>query len=359
VSFRFHRLATFGVPLRNSALRLVSQEASAEVRIPLEQPGTTVANGAAKLVTAPFGDIQRSRDLKKDLDPDSQNVVPGANFDHTNLCYGGINLDGANSTGKCGRRDQKAAQLDVESIGSPGHEFVRRRWMKCETAQRTVGNSRILRRITIGLFAQLELLILGGHKDPAILRAIRRCRRQSESLLTGNEAFFLYSVACAQRILDCPMAEVGVFQGSSARIICEAKGERPLHLFDTFSGLPQPGEKEKRLLRHGQYSGSLAAVTNLLAMYSGVHLHPGEFPATAIGMEDTRFGFVHLDVDLYASTLASLEFFYPRMASGGVILTHDYSTLPGVAQAFTDFLATKPNSVIELPTTQAMIVVRS
>ena len=145
--------------------------------------------------------------------------------------------------------------MDVDSIGSPAQEFVRRRWMKYETAQRIVGNSKILCRITVGLFAQLELLILGGHKDPAILKTIRRCRRQSESLLTGNEAFFLYSVAHAQSFLDCAMAEVGVFQGSSARIICEAKRERPLHLFDTFSGLPQPGERDKRLLKRGRRDG--------------------------------------------------------------------------------------------------------
>jgi O-methyltransferase len=281
------------------------------------------------------------------------------NFDHADLGHEVGNLNGAHSTGKRRRRGQEGTQLDVESIASPAHEFVRRRWMKYETAQRIVGNNKILRRITVGLFAQLELLILGGHKDPAILKTIRRCRRQSESLLTGNEAFFLYSVAHAQSIFDCAMAEVGVFQGSSARIICEAKRQRPLHLFDTFSGLPQPGEKDKRLLKRGQYSGSLATVTNLLRAYSGVHLHPGEFPGSATGLEDMRFGFVHLDVDLYASTLSSLEFFYPRMAPGGVILTHDYSTLPGVAQAFTDFLVAKPSALIELPTTQAMIVVRA
>ena len=281
------------------------------------------------------------------------------NLDHAYLGHEDGDLTGAHSARDRRRREQEEAQLDVDSIGSPAHKFVRRRWMKYETAQRIVGNSKILRRITVGLFAQFELLILGGHKDPAILKTIRRCRRQSESLLTGNEAFFLYSVAHAQSILDCAMAEVGVFQGSSARIICEAKRERPLHLFDTFFGLPQPGERDKRLLKRGQYSGSLTAVTNLLRAYSGVHFHPGEFPASAIGMEDMRFGFVHLDVDLYASTLSSLEFFYPRMAPGGVILTHDYSTLPGVAQAFTDFLVAKHSALIELPTTQAMIVVRS
>ncbi len=32
------------------------------------------------------------------------------------------------------------------------------------------------------------------------------------------------------------IAEVGVFRGGTARVICEAMGERKLHLFDTFEG---------------------------------------------------------------------------------------------------------------------------
>ena len=64
----------------------------------------------------------------------------------------------------------------------------------------------------------------------------------------------------------------------------------------------------------------------------------------------------YVDVDLYASTLAAFEFFYPRMLRGGVIITHDYSVLSGVAEATRSFLADKPEQVIELPTTQAMVV---
>ena len=49
----------------------------------------------------------------------------------------------------------------------------------------------------------------------------------------------------------------------------------------------------------------------------------GFFPESAKGVEDT-FLFVNLDADLYAPTLAGLEFFYPRMVKGGIILVHDY-----------------------------------
>jgi O-methyltransferase len=234
----------------------------------------------------------------------------------------------------------------------------KRTWMNYERAQRIVSRSKVLRRLTIGAFARLELLILKGHKDQIAIDKIRRCRRDTESLLTGNEAFFLYSLARAQACLNGAMAELGVFEGSSARIICEAKEDRPIYLFDTFAGLPEPRESEKCLLRHGQYSASLGAVRNVLRDYSQVHFRPGLFPLSTVGMEEVRFSLVHLDSDLYSSTLAGLEFFYPRMIPGGVILAHDYSTLPGVSQAFADFLGDEWGSVIELPTTQAMIVAR-
>jgi len=211
--------------------------------------------------------------------------------------------------------------------------------MKYERAQRLVGHSRLLRRLTIGVFARLELLILKGHKERATLSIIRRCRRDAESLLTGNEAFLLHSLAQAQRELGEAMAELGVYQGSSAQIICEAKGDCPLYLFDTFAGLPKPDEDETCLLRQGQYSASILAVQGLLRAYSKVNFHPGVFPQSAAGIDNIRFSFVHLDADLYTSTLDGLEFFYPRMMPGGIIIVHDYSTLPGVAQALTEFLS--------------------
>ncbi len=229
-------------------------------------------------------------------------------------------------------------------------------WMKHPRVQRIVGRSKLLRRCTIGLLARLELLLLAGHKDATVMATLRQCRRGSESLLSGNEAFLLYSLARAQRSLGGAMAEVGVYQGSSARILCEAKGECPLHLFDTFAGLPPPADREARVLASGQFAAALPAVRAVLEGYPEVHFHAGVFPESAGPTEDLRFSLVHLDVDLYASTLAGLQFFYPRMLPGGVIVSHDYSMLPGVAQAMSAFLAGRPESLIELPTTQAMLV---
>ncbi len=221
---------------------------------------------------------------------------------------------------------------------------------------RLIAGSRAIRSLSIGLLARLELAFLAGHKEVDVLAAIRAARSGRESLLSGNEAFTLYSLARAQAGLGGEMAEVGVYQGCSARIISQASGGARLHLFDTFAGLPAPEAFEHARMREGHYAASLPSVQAYLADRPEISFYQGLFPGTATPVADRRFSFVHLDVDLKSSTLGCLEFFYPRMLPGGIILTHDYSYLDGVRAAFTEFLTTRRERAIELPTSQAMLV---
>lgn len=64
-------------------------------------------------------------------------------------------------------------------------------------------------------------------------------------------------------------------------------------------------------------------------------------------MEKEIFCFVNIDTDLYDSILSGLEFFYPKMCKGGVILIHDYFSLGyiGVKKAV-DTFANKNNLYI-------------
>jgi len=229
-------------------------------------------------------------------------------------------------------------------------------WMRARFLHRLFGRSRFFRAFSLGTACRVELALLGGHKDAATVRLLRAIRRERESLMSANEAFLVHSLAASQGRRDGVMAEVGVYQGCSAKLISLASRGRPLHLFDTFNGLPEPRPAEQALLHAGQYRGSLHAVRAYLAGQRNIVLHPGEFPATTVGSEDMRFSFVHLDVDLEASTLACLEFFSPRMLPGGIILTHDYSWLAGVRAACDRFLAHRPEVMIEMPTSQAMLV---
>ena len=246
--------------------------------------------------------------------------------------------------------------MPLDSFASNGAIAPRRKRFDSRRLHMLIAASRTVRALSIGLLAQLELAILSGHKNPATMKVIRRVRRGRESLMSGNEAFTVFSLARAQAGLAGSMAEVGVFQGCSARLISLASGGRPLHLFDTFAGLPEPESHEHDRMRLGHYAASLEGVQAFLEDQPGISYHPGIFPDTAAACEGERFAFVHLDVDLKASTRACLEFFYPRMVRGGIILTHDYSYLAGVQEAFGEFLAGRPERAIELPSSQAMLV---
>jgi len=216
-----------------------------------------------------------------------------------------------------------------------------------------------LERQLIGIASSVENISLSLHKNADTLRLIRETRSQRKWLLTSNEAFFLHSLACAQSKLPGAIAEVGVFEGGSARMICESKGDVTLHLFDTFSGLPAAGEHDTYAHRAkaNLYACSIESIQSYLQTFPNVFYHEGLFPHSATKVpEGEKFSFAHFDVDLYESTLACLNYFYPRMNPGGVMLSHDYSILNGVRKAFTEFLGDKPEQLIELPTTQCMVV---
>jgi O-methyltransferase len=173
-----------------------------------------------------------------------------------------------------------------------------------------------------------------------------------------REMINLYNLIKKTLQIDGDIAEVGVFKGGSAKIICEVKENKKLHLFDTFKGLPPTNSRYDTLTEGIMHETSLEQVKNYLSGYKNVYFYQGIFPDTAKKLTNTQFSFVNLDVDIYESTKKSLEFFYPRLNKGGIILTHDYNDVltPGVKIAFNDFFTSKPEQIIELWDTQAMII---
>lgn len=176
-------------------------------------------------------------------------------------------------------------------------------------------------------------------------------------LLTDAAAIHLLACARAARSLPGAFAEAGVFKGGSARLICEEKGDAPLHLFDVFEMLQDgsmAGGEDVRA-HFGRIHGGLSEVRQLLRAYPSVHFHAGVFPETTAGLEHLRFAFVHLDLDLPGPTLAALEYFHPRLVPGGILLADDYSD-PELRACFENRFADRQDTFIELPWSQLMIV---
>jgi hypothetical protein len=134
--------------------------------------------------------------------------------------------------------------------------------------------------------------------------------------------------------LNGNFAELGVFRGGSALILCSLKRDNPLYLFDTFAGNPGGDEFDAESTLLGTYKGDLEEVKQLLKDYDKVYITQGIFPDVEI--EERTYCFVHIDVDSHKATKAGLDYFYPRMDAGGVIIIHDIPLEP-VTRAVHDF----------------------
>ncbi|APZ96921.1 TylF/MycF/NovP-related O-methyltransferase [Fuerstiella marisgermanici] len=215
---------------------------------------------------------------------------------------------------------------------------------------------RYTRHMSRAFIHSFQLRILGFYKGAAIRDLVKRVHHEVDCQILSNEGYMAYSLARAQSTMDGVMAEVGTYQGASAKLICAAKGDTEFHVFDTFCGLLDASEEDP-LFRQHDYAASEESVRKYLADYPNVIFHKGLFPAdTGSDVADKKFSFVNLDVDTYASTRDCLEFFYPRLLPGGILLSHDYAQAEGVRKAFDEVLGTKPESIIELPESQCMFV---
>jgi O-methyltransferase len=195
--------------------------------------------------------------------------------------------------------------------------------------------------------------------DERFLTLYRELYNEGRLRMSIREAYNLFDLGKrAARLEAGAFAEFGVYRGGSAKILCEVKGDRPLWLFDTFEGMPE-SDRSIDEFGPGDFSDtSLPEVRRYLERYSQVCYVQGLFPTSVKGTdaETARFALVNLDVDLRRSTTEGLAFFYPRMVSGGILMSHDYSRLTAVKLAFDEFFADKPETVIQLFDTQALVV---
>lgn len=179
---------------------------------------------------------------------------------------------------------------------------------------------------------------------------------------SAERKYFLRSLLPLADGLPGDTAECGVWNGASSWFICShfAGAGKTHHGFDSFEGLPEPAAVDGGYWRRGD---CLAREEQARATLAGfpVELYPGWIPERFAEIEDRRFCFVNVDVDLYAPTRDSLEFFYPRMVPGGVIVFDDYGSelqSPGAGRAIDEYMAERPEPLITAPTAQAFLIKR-
>ncbi|MHC1768916.1 MAG: TylF/MycF/NovP-related O-methyltransferase [Verrucomicrobiia bacterium] len=183
------------------------------------------------------------------------------------------------------------------------------------------------------------------------------------TLVPPERCWVLYSLARQALTVPGDFAECGVYKGGTAmllgRVADEQSGSsgKKLMLFDSFSGM-QETDPSKDLHQPGHFADtSLEVVQQRLAWFKRAEFYPGWIPKSFSGLENRRFAFAHIDVDLYQSILDCCNFIYPRLSPGGFMVFDDYGlpSCPGARRAVDEFFEKRPEVPLILRNGHAVV----
>lgn len=197
--------------------------------------------------------------------------------------------------------------------------------------------------------------------------ARRRVATRKIKGIPDDRCFTLFRMAQAVAALPGDLIECGCRNGKSSRFILAGTGiesDKMLHAFDSFEGLSQPGKKDIKIDGDTAWTGgdlatAEATFLNNIQMYEHmVKSYKGWIPDRFKDVANKTFSLAHIDVDLFQPTIDSLAFIYERMVPGGIIICDDYGSksCPGAKKAFDEFFSDRQETVLELPTAQAIVV---
>ena len=133
------------------------------------------------------------------------------------------------------------------------------------------------------------------------------------------------------------------------------------YAFDSFEGLPETKKSEDGYFQAGSFNTSLREFRQIVKKQTKVDLPDTNIVKGFYDMSLTKqlktllpnkVGFVHIDVDLYSSTVTVLEFIKDHLTDGTVILFDDWFCFPpgknmGERRALSEFLEKYPEIQME------------
>lgn len=128
--------------------------------------------------------------------------------------------------------------------------------------------------------------------------------------------------------------EVGVWRGGTGCLMARRAElsaiPAKVYLCDTFQGVVNAG-KFDRHYSGGEHSDTSSEVVRVLARRLGVNsieILTGVFPEqTGPQLAASSFRLCHIDVDVYESGREILEWVWPRLVTGGIVVFDDYGFL--------------------------------
>jgi len=152
------------------------------------------------------------------------------------------------------------------------------------------------------------------------------------------------------------IVECGVWRGGKcmaiARILLDGHDTaRKIYCYDTYEGMTKPTaedieEWQKPEAQRDQWGWEPASVEEVRANLSTTGYPMQKFILVKGPVEETipttipdRIAILCLDTDWYESTKHELEYLYPRLVSGGILIIDDYGHHAGARQAVDEYFA--------------------
>lgn len=152
------------------------------------------------------------------------------------------------------------------------------------------------------------------------------------------------------------IVECGFGYGKSFQILCllaqRENRRRKIWGFDSFEGFPEPTKEDEspRQPKKGQWKSiSLSQAYKVLEIIfrlvpgfvaDYIKITKGFFNDTLPSAEVKKIAFLHLDVDLYESYKTCLEYLFPKVAAGGIVVLDEYGVAdswPGAKKAVDEY----------------------
>jgi hypothetical protein len=161
-------------------------------------------------------------------------------------------------------------------------------------------------------------------------------------------------------IVECGVWKGGSMMAVARTLLGEGDRKRDLYLFDTFEGMTDPtghdvtadGETATALLNSTARSedreslwciahkdGVRVAMESTHYPIDRIHLIQGRVEETVPAKAPDRIALLRLDTDWYESTRHEMEYLYPRLERGGVLIVDDYGHWMGARKAVDEYLA--------------------
>jgi O-methyltransferase len=154
----------------------------------------------------------------------------------------------------------------------------------------------------------------------------------------------------------------GILSGTICRLMDFSKISRKFWLFDTYEGIPielaSESERSKVSAYNTQYPDVWLTAQANFASFPNANLVRGRVPASLSDAKIDKVSYLSIDMNIEAPERAALEYFWPKLSAGGIVILDDYGFTGHEEQrrSADEFAASVGVGILALPTGQGLIV---